>query len=712
MQEPSEKNQSKHRISSWLRPSSWTFRGSKQAPILPVDRDSAVASVEETIETPFETIDAVDSSSFASGPKNEGQGTLHHATGDDDRQTREKRHITYRFYRTTVVILCHNWYINGLIAFVPAGIAVHFVKLPLDRISEACVSFVLNGLAIIPLANLLAVGTESLAKQLGNSWGALLNVTMGNLVELIIFCLAIYKDELRIVQASLIGSILANMLFIFGLALLVGGVKYMEQAYNNTVSQMNAILLGLCVATLVIPTAFFFAFKQTEVKQATRQMLHFSRGTSFILLGVYFIYLYFQLRTHKHLYVGTPQHVLDEQALPGPAASWFYSSSDSSSSESDTDSNNSSASEGKRAKLKRVINRARHRRDTTSQGTISSRPDRHDFLTPSTFPELNADLDSPAASAQAESSHGTIPPTTDRVATFNIQMTKLDRKERKRQKKAKKKEKKERKRAAKKLKALRREYDEAEKARNEAESRLRETSHGTILNNIATAVNSAVPIGRFQADDAEPIKRRSSLWDAKTKMPKVRSTGLWQPNKETNLHPPRSTHSPRVYGTRHSGSSNNFVRHSPHSNELSRMSSSTVAYPPYAEPLIESDDEEELSKTSAITLVVISTAMVALCAYGMVDAIDGATKSGGGPFPDIFVGLIVIPIVGNAAEHFTAVKMAQRNKMDLTIGIAVGSSLQIGKLSSLFLSKFLYIWALFMAYLSPPDHKQPSSSLP
>ena len=685
MQEPTEKNQSKHRIPSWLRTSSWTLRGSKQAPILPVDRDSTVASVEETIEAPFQTIDALDSSDAASGSKTQAYGTLRHAVGDNDKQTNQKRHITYRFYRTTVAILCHNWYINGFIVFVPAGIAVHFVKLPLDRISEACVSFVLNGLAIIPLANLLAVGTESLAKQLGNSWGALLNVSMGNLVELIIFCLAIYKDELRIVQASLIGSILANMLFIFGLALLVGGVKYMEQAYNSTVSQMNAILLGLCVATLVIPTAFFFAFKQTEVKQATMKMLRFSRVTSFILLGVYFIYLYFQLRTHKHLYVGTPQHVLDEEALPGPAARWFYSSSDSSSSASDMDSDDSSASEGRRAKLKRVINRARHRRDTTSQSTVSNPPNRQDFTLPSAPPELNADIDSPAALDRAESLR-CIPPTTDRVVSFNTQMTKLDCKERKRQKKAKRKEKKERKRAAKKLQALRREYDEAEKARNEAECRLRETSHGTILNNIAAAVNTTIPIGRFQADDAEPVKRRSSIWDGKSKMPKIRSNGLWQPNQETNLHPPQSSHTPRVYGARHSGSSSNFIRQSRSSTELARTNSSTVAYPPYAEHLSEN---EELSKISAITLVLISTAMVALCAYGMVDAIDGATKSGGGPFPDIFVGLIVIPIVGNAAEHFTAVKMAQRNKMDLTIGIAVGSSLQIGKLSSCAFSRLL-----------------------
>lgn len=62
----------------------------------------------------------------------------------------------------------------------------------------------------------------------------------------------------------------------------------------------------------------------------------------------------------------------------------------------------------------------------------------------------------------------------------------------------------------------------------------------------------------------------------------------------------------------------------------------------------------------------------------MVDSIDAITESGG--ISKTFVGLILIPIVGNAAEHATAVTVAVKDKMDLAIGVAVGSSMQIALL--------------------------------
>lgn len=92
-----------------------------------------------------------------------------------------------------------------------------------------------------------------------------------------------------------------------------------------------------------------------------------------------------------------------------------------------------------------------------------------------------------------------------------------------------------------------------------------------------------------------------------------------------------------------------------------------------------SDDEEEtenMSRTAAIVLLLVSTALVAVCAEFMVDAIPEMIESS----PSIsqaFIGLIILPIVGNAAEHVTAVTVAAKNKMDLAIGVAVGSSIQI-----------------------------------
>jgi len=96
---------------------------------------------------------------------------------------------------------------------------------------------------------------------------------------------------------------------------------------------------------------------------------------------------------------------------------------------------------------------------------------------------------------------------------------------------------------------------------------------------------------------------------------------------------------------------------------------------------IELPDEEEEPQlhiwVAAFTLAA-STALVALCAEFMVNSIDSITKSGG--LSTTFVGLILLPIVGNAAEHATAVTVACKDKMDLAIGVAVGSSLQVALL--------------------------------
>lgn len=87
----------------------------------------------------------------------------------------------------------------------------------------------------------------------------------------------------------------------------------------------------------------------------------------------------------------------------------------------------------------------------------------------------------------------------------------------------------------------------------------------------------------------------------------------------------------------------------------------------------------EMSRTAAIVLLLISTALVAVCAEFMVDAIPNMLASSSN-VSQAFIGLIILPIVSNAAEHVTAVKVAAKNKMDLAIGVAVGSSIQIALL--------------------------------
>lgn len=144
--------------------------------------------------------------------------------------------------------ICHSW-INVLLICVPVGIIVEAIGL------SPAIVFAINAVAIVPLAGLLAHATESVAVRLGDTLGALLNVSFGNAVELIIFIIALVKNEIRIVQASLIGSILSNLLLILGMAFLLGGLRYREQIYNSTVTQMSACLLSLSVTSLLLPVS-------------------------------------------------------------------------------------------------------------------------------------------------------------------------------------------------------------------------------------------------------------------------------------------------------------------------------------------------------------------------------------------------------------------------------------------------------------------------
>jgi Ca2+:H+ antiporter len=97
-----------------------------------------------------------------------------------------------------------------------------------------------------------------------------------------------------------------------------------------------------------------------------------------------------------------------------------------------------------------------------------------------------------------------------------------------------------------------------------------------------------------------------------------------------------------------------------------------------------------LGPWSAGVVLVIVTLLVAICAEYLVDSIDAIVEKA--HISKTFIGLILIPIVGNAAEHVTAVVVAWKNKMDLAIGVAVGSSLQI----ALFVTPFLVVLGWIM----------------
>jgi Ca2+:H+ antiporter len=115
--------------------------------------------------------------------------------------------------------------------------------------------FILNALAIIPLAVIISTATESLASRLGDTPGALLNVTVGNAAELIIFFTALAKDQIRIVQASLLGSILANSLLVLGTANICGGLRFGSHLYDKATGRLSVCLLDIGISVALLPVS-------------------------------------------------------------------------------------------------------------------------------------------------------------------------------------------------------------------------------------------------------------------------------------------------------------------------------------------------------------------------------------------------------------------------------------------------------------------------
>ncbi|KAF9095138.1 hypothetical protein BGX29_008413 [Mortierella sp. GBA35] len=196
--------------------------------------------------------------------------------------------------------------INVLLIFIPLGIIA-------DKLHWAPVTiFVLNFIAIIPLAKLLGYATEEIAMRLGDNLGALLNASFGNAVELILSIVALKEGKIDVVQASVLGSVLSNLLLVLGLCFVCGGLKYRQQTFNMTAAQMSSSLLSLACMSLLIPAAFMATAKEIEHEIPVKQL---SYGTSIVLLVVYILYLLFQLQTHTHLYA-TENEEEEEPVLP------------------------------------------------------------------------------------------------------------------------------------------------------------------------------------------------------------------------------------------------------------------------------------------------------------------------------------------------------------------------------------------------------------
>ncbi|RCI14683.1 hypothetical protein L249_6437 [Ophiocordyceps polyrhachis-furcata BCC 54312] len=234
----------------------------------------------------------------------------------DQRQTpgRDSDRLAIRIcaslWHVTKVTLLSN-YVNLLLVTVPLGIVAGALAW------SPVVVFTLNFLAIIPLAAVLSFATEEIAAKLGEALGGLLSATFGNAVELIVSVIALKDGQIEVVQSSMLGSILSNLLLVMGTCFLLGGLRHRgstghgtEQKFAKTAAQTTCSLMTLSSASLVLPAALYAVMDKngSHGKKMQHSILVLSHGTAVLLLLLYIVYLTFQLRTHSNLFEAESQN--------------------------------------------------------------------------------------------------------------------------------------------------------------------------------------------------------------------------------------------------------------------------------------------------------------------------------------------------------------------------------------------------------------------
>ncbi|ESK89446.1 calcium ion transporter [Moniliophthora roreri MCA 2997] len=185
----------------------------------------------------------------------------------------------------------------AVLILTPLSWAIHF-GLP----TNATLVFVFTFLALIPQAQILGYYTEQLSLSSGEKIAALLNASLGNAVELIVAIIALVKCELEVVQASLIGSVISNLLLVNGLAILVGGAHNGEQIFSSSDAQLQSALLAVAFSSVLFPTIFYFIETEKITDDVTQRQTHLlvlSRGTAVVLIVIYGTYLWYNMVTTR-----------------------------------------------------------------------------------------------------------------------------------------------------------------------------------------------------------------------------------------------------------------------------------------------------------------------------------------------------------------------------------------------------------------------------
>lgn len=332
-----------------------------------------------------------------------------------------------------------------------------------------------------------------------------------------------------------------------------------------------------------------------------------------ILLIVYVLYLLFQLKSHAYLYQGTPQHVIDEQTQPGILQR--MDSTSSSSSNTSRSSSISTVSTGASGSRRRRV----RRKIRSKLGRRRSIKTEEDVIQEEE--ELSGE------------GPGPLPSETEKV------------------------------------------FD-----KNTVEEPT-QMSGGMTDPSATVAMNMANPTPPAHSNSAPNSNSRRPILNTRgisiRAPPVFRAASGISPAQPVNFqrYPAnqlrRFNSTPNMPPIEATSAQEGFAGPARTATGLTGRSKKEAA----PAPIQNTEEEPPISQPVAIMLLLVSTAFVALCAEFLVGSIEHLVESS--PLSEAFIGLIILPIVGNAAEHVTAVVVASKNKLDLALGVSLGSSIQI-----------------------------------
>jgi Ca2+:H+ antiporter len=205
--------------------------------------------------------------------------------------------------------------VHYLAVFIPAAVALELAH------ASPVLIFAAAALGVIPTAAVMGEATEQIAAKTGPGIGGFLNVTFGNAPELIIAFFALKEGLQEVVKASIVGSVIGNILLVLGAAMLVGGLKREKQSFNRTAAAAQSAMLLLALTALIMP-ALFQLIHGGGLPSVGDERVDFgsdletlSLGVAIVLMVTYALGLLFSLKTHRRLFNPYEEHA--EEHGPG-----------------------------------------------------------------------------------------------------------------------------------------------------------------------------------------------------------------------------------------------------------------------------------------------------------------------------------------------------------------------------------------------------------